>query len=82
MSKEEVAIFFLFNVRETAHFFLYLLKSKTILAGIFIHTQSEAILDTGTHASHVSSLRQTPAMENVSPGGLSLTVASAMENMV
>lgn len=63
-------------------FFLYLLKSKTILAEIFIHTQSEAILDTRAHASHVSSLRQTLAMENVSPGGSSLTMASAMENVV
>lgn len=52
------------------------------MAEIFIHTQSEAILDTCAHASHVSSLRQTPAMENVSPGGSSLTVASAMENVV
>ena len=63
-------------------FFLHLLKSKNILAENFTHTQPEAVLDARTHAPHVSSLRQTPALENVSPGGSSLTMAAVMENVV
>lgn len=69
-SKKDVAFFFFPNVRETAHFFLHLLKSKTILAEIFAHTQCEAILDRCTDALRLASLGQTPAMENVSSWGL------------